>query len=303
MSNIPLVFGVTDLVNNPSLHLSYTFDKITSIEAGSVYLPIGQDYKIQAIQIDLEGKTSNPNISVSIDSVTRLFTLNTCYITDLYSRMETTNPTDAFVIEGYSVENINKERVFIFLPMQTLVDTDNIFFPLEKAIIENAKLPDGLDLNEFIPATTADTDLYTYYKFTDNKGIIFHVIYFNTSRLGHTPALAVPKNINQYESTDQILNYKSTTLAKRHTNMSNQFEDNIYIDCVPVDLINQKEQKYLHIDKNYAKKFRDFLIYFAYILVLTLIVYGIYYIYIYISQSKPIQFPVQPGSKPSSSPE
>ena len=144
-------------------------------------------------------------------------------------------------------------------------------------------------MNEFIPATTTDTDLYTYYKFTDNNGIIFHVVYFNNSSLGHTPALAVPKNKAQYLATEQILNYKSTTVAKKHTNMTNQFEDNIYIDCVPIDLINQKEKKYLKIDENYAKKFRDYLTYFAYILVLTLIVYGIYYIYIYISGSKPTQ--------------
>lgn len=281
MSNLPISFSKTDIVTNPSLHLSYTFDTIISVEPVKSQLPISQDYLIQALKINLEGRTSNPNISLSIDSITTLFTLNTCYITNKYPRAKVTTTSNAFVIEGYSIEHVNKERLLIFLPMtQNNTNTTNIFHPLGKAIISKSKIEQALDLNEFIPSTS---DGFIYYKYNDNAGVIFHVIYFESSELEYISALtdSIPGNSTQYTSTEKIVNYKSTTSPKHHTNMTNQFEDNIYIDCVPVDMLEQQEKKYLHIDSKYATNFNDFLTYIAYFIILTLIVYGIYYIYIY----------------------
>jgi hypothetical protein len=301
MANLPISFGKTDIVNNTSLHMSYTFDKILSVETSISELPLVQDYKIKALKINLEGKTSNPSISVAIDSNTRLFTLNTCYVTDIYPHEKEVTTYKAFVIEGYSVENINKEKVMIFLPMTEISETNNLFFPLEKAILEketNKKIENGLDLNDFIPSTSLDTDTFTYYKHSDNNGTFFHIIYFKTSNLSYTAALAanVPVNTTPYSSPSQVMNYKSTIVAKQHSSMTNDYEDNIYIDCVPVDLLEQNKKKYLKVDNKYAKKFNHFLIYIAYFIILTLIVYGIYYIYIYATGFKlsDIKFSLSP---------
>jgi hypothetical protein len=287
MSNLPVEFRTTDIVQNASLHFSYTFDNITSVEASNGTMPFHQDYLIDALKINLAGRTSNPNMSVSIDSNTRLFTLNTCYITDIYPHMKDELTKLSFVIEGFSNENVDRERVLIYLPMTQATDTANLFYPLEKAILENKKIEKGLDLNTFIPSTSLDTDSFTYFKYTDYDEYIYHVIYYKQSALKHTAALVVPKNTAPYTSTDQLLNYKTTTLAKHHDSMTNHFEDNIYIDCVPVDYANRKQEKYLKIDKKYAKNFKNFMVYLSYIIILTLVVYGIYYFYIYMTATKP----------------
>jgi hypothetical protein len=281
MSNLPITFGKTDIIKNPTLHLSYNFDKILSVESSISQLPITQDYVISALKLDLEGKTSNPNISLSIDSITRLFTLNACYISDKYPHKKDANLYTSFIIEGYSTEHVNRERVMICLPMLKSTDTHNIFVSLERAIVEKKNLEDGLDLNDYIPSISVDTDTFTYYKHSDNNGIVFHMIYFDTSRLACTAALKIPQNKDEYTSTSNAKNQQSIIIPKRHTNMTNQFEDNIYIDCVPVDFIEQNAKSYLRIDEKYADKFKDYLVYLVYFIIITLVVYGIYYIYIY----------------------
>ena len=82
------------------------------------------------------------------------------------------------------------------------------------------------------------------------------------------------------------MNYVATDPPKRHDNMTNQFEDNIYIDCVPVDLEDRDQVKYLKIDKKYENFFNEILIYITYIIILTLVVYAIYSIYVYGTSSK-----------------
>jgi len=297
MSNLPVSFGKTDIVKNSSLHLSYSFEKILSVEALNSQLPYVQDYKIKALKLNLEGKTSNPSISISIDANTVLFTLNNCYITDLYPHEKDVVTAKAFVIEGYSVEHVNKERLMIYLPMKETADTNNLFINLETAImstVPNTRIENGLDLNAYIPSASLEKDLYTYFKHSDNNGTVYHNVYFNETSLGYTSALKVPANTDEYSSLAQIMNYKSSTVAKEHSSMTNDFEDNIYIDCVPVDLLEQNKKKYLKVDPKYTSKFKQFIFYIAYFVILTLIVYGIYYIYIFATGLKmpALPFPI-----------
>lgn len=293
MSNIPVLFNTTDLVSNPTLHFSYTFDKLTSLEAEVSVMPFRQEYLISCLKLNLGGRTSNPNISVSLDAVTHLFTLNGCYITDIYPHMEGVETDKSFVIEGYSTANINKERLLIYLPMTHIADTTNIFYDLETAIIESrtsnslVNLPVNIDLNGFIPYTDSESDRYTYFKYIDDQAYIYHVIYFKSSFLKYTSALTLPANTAEYSSVNKIMNYMATAPPKRHDNMTNQFEDNIYIDCVPVDLQDREQEKYLKIDEQYQNVFNEILVYIVYIIILTLVVYAIYSIYIYASSSKP----------------
>jgi hypothetical protein len=284
MQNLPIEFKVTDVRDDITLHLSYNFDMISSIDfnEGNT-LGINQSFPIQALEISLAGRTSNPNISVSINSVTRLFTLNAVYITDTYPHMVDDTLKKCFVIEGYSNENVSKERVLIFLPMNPSTTTQNLFYPLETAIVNENKNVQ-LNLNQFIPSADIEQDYYQYYTHTDDSGVLFHVVFFTHSYLGYSGTLTIPTNPTGYTSGEVDIVSKSKALALHHTNMNNQFEDNIYIDCVPVDVINQEKEKYMQMNISNATYMTDMLVILSYMIALSLIVYGIYYFYIYVSR-------------------
>jgi hypothetical protein len=275
MANVPIEFRTFDIVRNDTLHLSYVFDVITKAISSIDTLPLKQETNIKVMKLELEGKTSNPNISVAIDGVTYLFSLNTAYITDTYPHTKGAITDIAFVIEGYSIENVTKERVLIFLPMKKTNDTNNVFYPLEQAILNKTSMK-GLSFDDFIPNSDMEKDYFNYYNHTDNHGCFYHLVYFNTSPLQYTAALQVPKNEGTYTSNYQGNSYKTATLAKRHDNMNSQYEDNIYIDCVPVELENQTIIKYMKSSEALGEYYSEMMMYIVYIIILTLVVYAIY---------------------------
>jgi hypothetical protein len=281
--NLPIEFDSVRVVKNSSLHLSFNFDIISSIQVNQEgTLDITQKTPIKATEISLGGRTSNPNISVSINAVTRLFTLNAAYITDLYPRIKDDPKTKCFIIEGYSIENVTKEKVLLCLPMSLVTNTTNVFHPLENAIM-NRENNLQLNLNQYIPKSDIKTDYYNYYTNTDEVGNLIHVVFFSQSELGYTSAFTTPVNPPGYTTNKVVVVSKTTTLALNHTNMTTQFEDNIYIDCVPVDVVNQEEKNYLQINKTNATYLTDFLTLLCSMFAIGIIVYGIYYFYIYMS--------------------
>jgi hypothetical protein len=283
MANVPIEFRTFDIVRNDTLHLSYVFDVITKAISSVDTLPLKQETSIKAMKLELEGKTANPNISVAIDGVTYLFSLNTAYITDTYPHVKGDITTIAFVIEGYSIENVTKERVLIFLPMKKTTETNNVFYPLEQAILNKTSMK-GISFDDFIPNSEMSTDYFSYYNHTDNNGCFYHLVYFNKSPLQYTAALQVPKNEGTYTSNYQGTSYKAATLAKRHDNMTTQYEDNIYIDCVPVELENQTIVKYMKSSEALGEYYSEMMMYIVYIIILTLVVYAIYSINKYNSE-------------------
>jgi hypothetical protein len=275
MANVPIEFRTFDIVRNDTLHLSYVFDVITKAISSVDTLPLKQETNIKAMKLELEGRTSNPNISVAIDGVTYLFSLNAAYITDTYPHIKDDITDIAFVIEGYSIENVTKERVLIFLPMRKTTDTNNVFYPLEQAILNKTSMK-GISFDDFISNSDMNTDYFSYYNHTDNHGCFYHMVYFNKSTLQYTSALKVPKNEGIYTSNYTGTSYKTTTLAKRHDNMNSQYEDNIYIDCVPVELENQTIIKYMKSSEALGEYYSEMMLYIVYIIILTLVVYAIY---------------------------
>jgi hypothetical protein len=284
---LPIAFIDTDVVTNPTLHLSFDFDLITSIVLNEgTALNIQQSTPIQAMEISLAGRTSNPNISVAIDAVTRLFTLNSLYLTDTFPYIGTAPNKKCFVIEGYSLQNNNNEKVLIFLPMNPTTDPNNVFYPLENAIA-NETNNIQVNLNLFIPNVNINTDYYSYYNYTDKTGCLFHIVFFNNSYLGYSGVLNIPVNAG-YTSPQGATASTSTLLALHHPKMTDQFQDNIYIDCVPVDLLNQQEDTYMQSNTDRSGYFKHMIVLFTYMIALALIVYSIYYFYIYMSKPKVI---------------
>jgi len=283
MANIPLEFTTANIIINNTLHLAYGFDVLSKVETVHAELPVKQATPIKALQLNLTGKTSNPSISVSMEGKTNLFTLNTAYITDRYPHVKETAMNIAFVIEGYSIVNVKKEKVLIFLPMTITTETSNLFYPLEQTIVNNTPIT-GFTFNDYIPKSSIETDAYLYYNHTDDDGCFYHILYFQSSPLKYTSALKIPVNRDEYKSDYKVNSYKSAMLSKQHDNMNTQFEDNIYIDCVPVELENQKAVKFLDFSKDAGSMYVEMLTYLVYVVMLTILVYGIYYVHIYSSQ-------------------
>ena len=169
--------------------------------------------------------------------------------------------------------------------MKKTNQTNTLFYPFEQAIVNKSPIK-GFTLDEYIPDTKLDTDYYTYYLHTDKDGILFHILYFDKSRLEYTSALKIPENDNSYTSTIKIANFRSASLPKRHDNMTTNYEDNIYIDCVPVELENQKVQKYMQVSDQFSSYYSDMLTYLVYIIILSLIVYAIYWFHMYTSKTE-----------------
>ena len=283
-NNVPIQFKTIDIVRNDNLYLSYSFDVLNSIETSEGDLPLKQQTMIKALHIGLGGKTSNPNISIGLDGETNLFTLEKAYLTDTYPHLKDTKLDMALVIEGYSIQNVTKERVLIFLPMTKTTETNTLFYPFEQAIVNKSPIK-GFTFDEYIPESNMDTDYYTYYPHTDSDGVLFHILYFAKSRLQYTTALKNPFNDKNYNASLKIANFRSASLPKRHDNMTTNYEDNIYIDCVPVGLENEKVLKYMQVSDHFGSYYADMLTYLVYIVILSLVVYAIYWFHLYNSRT------------------
>jgi hypothetical protein len=166
--------------------------------------------------------------------------------------------------------------------MNPTTNPKNLFYPLENAIVnENNNIQ--INLNLFIPKIDIETDYYNYYTHSDEAGCLFHVVFFANSYLGYSDVLTFPTN-QEYTSPQGTTVYKSNMLALQHPKMTDSFEDNIYIDCVPVDIVNREEEKYMQTSMTNSAYFHHMMVLFTYLIALILIFYGIYYFYIFMTK-------------------
>ncbi len=136
-----------------------------------------------------------------------------------------------------------------------------------------------LDLNPFIPKKRFS--YYTYENVTK-----YHVAFFEESDLKYSASLSIPDfevvgtAKPAYPKTPNIetLSLSKDTPVYRKA-LSDTFQDNIYIDCVPVDLL-EKPKNYTKLELGAAgfkaNKFIDMLVIMAYMILLILLVYGLY---------------------------
>lgn len=286
MPNLPILFSETDRVENPSLHFAYNFDIVNFYDIVSDTLPMNQMENIKSLRIDLTERTSNPNLSVSVDRVTSLFSLKNLHLTNTYPSLGTRDK--ALVIEGFHIENVNTEKILLFLPLTKEVDSGNVFRPLEMAIPEKKAV--AIDLNTYIPKN----ENFSYYAYVDSDGTKFHVVYFEKTDLKYAALPELPAN--NYTSKDKADVFISNTKAVRRKAVDSSFEDNIYIDCVPVEVSEKPKETYLSIANtnysSYANNFIDMLVVLSYAILLVLIVYGIYWLYMRFSTKGPTTVPM-----------
>jgi hypothetical protein len=284
-SLVPISFLDTDMIKNQTLHLSYHFEKVSLEKSppdsglnGSVISGI------KTLKFKLNEVVSNPSISISIDRETTLFIVDTLHITDTFPYKTTKPGTMALVLEGYNQKDVLGEKILVFIPlMSTISEGNNPFIELESDIVsrEGTKI----DLNKFIPKEN-----FSHYKYKDET-IVYHLVYFDKSIL--KPTIVTTTQTVDSKIKVPINTYTSTT-AKPKVNtsasppverpgMNGTFEDNIYIDCVPVES-KEKPKSYLKIDPTYSGFNPNDIIelckIFFIIIIIILIVYGIYSLYL-----------------------
>jgi hypothetical protein len=226
-------------VASPNLHFAYNFDTVNFNNAVTGTLPVNQPDKINTLQIEFTERTSNPNLSISVDRVTSLFSFKNGHLSTVYPNSGSQDK--AFVIEGFHIKNVNTEKILVFLPL-TKSANDTVFTPLEKALA--SKEPTAIDLNTYIPKK----EKYMYYKHVDRDGTIFHIVYFDKSSLYYAGLEDLP--VNTYPTTPSKKDvFISEDVAVRRTAVNPSFEDNIYIDCVPVEIASKPKEKFLSFTK------------------------------------------------------
>ena len=145
-----------------------------------------------------------------------------------------------------------------------------------------------LDLNPYIPKKP-----FSYY--THENVVKYHVAFFEESDLKYSANLSIPNFTAvgtappAYPETPKIETlYLSKDTPVYRKALSDTFQDNIYIDCVPVDLL-EKPKNYTKLEVGAGgyrpNKFIDMLVIMAYIILLILLVYGLYKLGIWVNSA------------------
>jgi hypothetical protein len=287
----PIRFEEKNRITDPSLHMAYHFEDVrlnstavaTSTAAGGL---VGN---IPSLQLVLEGRTALPALSISLKQVTSLFALYGLHLTAWFPSKVDTNEK-ALVLEGYHTSNENTERILLFIPLSRGSGA-NPFTPLEQEIENKTKTP--LDLNGLIPKSS-----FSYYKYTENN-VLYHMVFFDGSDLKYLTLKDIPETT--YKTDKKVDNlYQSTDFPVHRTKISGSFEDNIYIDCVPVEAL-EKPKDFLKVNTSFSgnnpKKLVDLIVALATFVLLILVIGGIFKLGIYLSTKKAIK-PAQIVSTP-----
>jgi hypothetical protein len=308
MSALPLIFGENSWSYLDRTSFSYSLDKVTGMKfTTNTNLPFNQVNKIPAIGIELEGRSANPNLSLSLNGVTNLYNIQQIYIsnhTPIVSDTARKSERYSLVIEGYSQSDIQKKKMLIFIPINTTgtavnnsFDSFNILFNyLENSAVnvtvnsDNTKSISSLDfdMNGLIP----NKSFYVYNK-KDTSDVNYTVIFFDTSDLfistttssyfnksfTNNNAQKIYKELTDTgfeKAMDTFLLYKSTVIPSKKSTISTYAEDNIYIDCQPVDIPNEDKTYYFQKVDGYGQFIQVGFVYLFSIIFLSILVYGIY---------------------------
>ncbi len=293
--SLPLRFYGERRVKDNSLRLSYRFED-TMIGAKDTIQGKELDTRmlhgdIPSTRYALSTPTAQVALSLSFKDKTSLFTFSSIHLTKWFpSRLGVSPPPMAVVLEGVHNMNANNEKILVFIPMTKLAagtPNSSLFASLENELKESTQSP--VDINALIPSLPI-----SYYKHTD-KSVNYHIVFFDQSSLKYTVVEApdfysttsTPPPYPSISTEIPIL-YLSVDLPVQRNTLSESFQDNIYIDCVPVDLM-EKPKDYLQLNVNSSnmaynpRSFIDLLLVFAYILLLIAMVYGLYKLGMWVS--------------------
>lgn len=311
MSALPLRFGENAWSYLDRTSFSYSFDKITGMKFNeNSELPFNQVNKIPAIGIELEGRSANPNVSLSLNGITNLYNIQQLYIcshSPIVSDSATDSKKYSLVIEGYSQSDVQNKKILIFIPINNTTPSGVITngFDNFNTIInyiktsatnvvinttDNTKSISSLDsdINGVIPKKS----FYIYNKI-DDSSVNYTVVFFDTSELtasastltylngvfnSNTAQIAYEalNSTSFEETTSTFLFYKSTVTPTKKATITSYSEDNIYIDCQPVDIPNKQPTYYFQKIGGYGEFLQVGFVYLFSIVFLSILVYAIY---------------------------
>jgi hypothetical protein len=309
MTALPLRFGSNSWSYLDRTSFSYSFDKITGMTVTENYtLPFSQANKIPAIGMELEGRSANPNLSFSLNGITNIYNIQQIYISSHRQIVQDgalNSKKYSLVIEGYSTGDVQNNKILIFIPINNSANPSNtnsfdsfniIFNYLKNNTVNVLKTSNDtktisdlqIDLNQVIP-----NESFYVYKKSDNNSVNYTILFFDNSQLflnqttddyfttafsTNTAEIAYNALTNTaFEDTiASFLLYKSTVKPSKKDAITTSFEDNIYIDCQPVDLVNEDKKFYFQKVEGYGQFIQVGFVYLFSIVFISILVYAIY---------------------------
>jgi hypothetical protein len=256
MSVFPVVFTPNDttIITEDTTNLSIFFEPIpgfTFTKRPIPFLP-----SIMGIQLFIPGKFIEPSFAFTRNRRTQTYLLETLYLSPLCPTLVTdklNNPTrNSLIIKGSITENGVTQHILLYIPFepQTLdanVQVD-LFDEANKAILnainnEDTKVTGAtIDLNNMVPKTP-----YHYYEILVNgqKNV---VLFFESSSILLDPSLGkmIPMNsVYNKNITNRTFTLYESVNPPEMKRVTTGMEDSIYIDCMPVDLVNEDKKTYM----------------------------------------------------------
>jgi hypothetical protein len=256
MSDFPVVFTPADttIVTEDTTNLSFFFEPINGFKFLQKEIPFLSN--VNGIQLFLQGNFNEQSFAFTRNRRTQTYTLETLYLCPFcptFSTTELINPTrNSFIIKGSVTENNVKQTILLYIPfevqtIETCIVQFNLFEKMNKVMVnalnndKNLVTGTTIDLNKMVPKTP-----YNYYELIDDKKNI--IIFFDSSSLildSALVALISPKMEYNKKTTNKTFTIYGSTTPPDMKPITIGMEENIYIDCMPVELVNEDKKTFL----------------------------------------------------------
>ena len=254
MSDFPVVFTPADTsTKREDTNLSYLFPSLNGFVISFNLLPFLPE--VRCIQLSVKGNLNEQAIAFTLNRRTQTYLLDTLYLAPLcptYSNGPLSTPTrQSLVIKGSSAED-TKQFIYIYIPFETqtvesCIVQVNQFEKMNRVMVSSLNIGVGdinginIDLNKMIPNTP-----FKYYEIIDDKKST--IVFFDTSSLVldtfFQDIIPTKMEYNQ-KTTNKTFTLYDSVKGPENRRITQGMEDSIYIDCMPVDLVNEDKKTYL----------------------------------------------------------
>jgi hypothetical protein len=257
MSDFPVVFTPADttLVTEDTTNLSYLCPPIQGFRfTDKVTLPFLPE--AQGIQLALQGNFNEHAFAFTRHRRTQTYLLETLYLVPFCPTFSVTKLTDptrhALVVKGSVTENGVQQTLFLYIPfesqtVETCIVQVNLFDKVNQLMVNalNNDVNDitgtTIDLNKMIPKTP-----FHYYELMNDKKNI--ILFFDSSSLILDSAVIglIPSNMDyNKKTTNKTFTLYESVNPPEMRRITTGMEDNIYIDCMPVELVNEDKKTFM----------------------------------------------------------
>lgn len=264
-------------------------------------------YRIPAVTFS-PYSTIKQILNINIDKVNTTYTINNLHIVPVYPYIGTTSqPTNyALAIEMNSYNSPLTDKLFIYVQIKHKTSSDKADDILDTLLYSDLSDQKNIILKQkYLDKLIPDDQQYYCQKFTDNNNISITNIFFDhTYIIYYTNQINLSTIFSDTENTyytnantnlkESIIStatcYKASKLSDNNSKFINyvdvdvistttNLENDIYIDCQPVEIKDSKEKDYLQVYSETSTTPENILTGTTYTLLIMFIVfisYGIY---------------------------